>query len=248
MQFTVLTLFPEQVESNIRFSITGRALDKGLFNFTCLNIRNFADNPYGKIDDTIYGGGKGMLMQCPPIKAAWDEAQKLSSGKARTIYLSPKGEMLSQELAYELAQEEHLIFLCGHYEGIDARALDALDAEELSIGDYVLTGGELAASVVIDAVARLLPGVLPSEEVFEEESHSAGTLECRHFTKPAAWEGRNVPDTLQSGHHEKIAQWRFYDGLAETLQKRPDMFDKLKLDAKTYEKLIQHMKDEYHDE
>ncbi len=246
MQFTVLTLFPEQIEQNIRCSITGRALEKGLFALNCLNIRDFADNPYGKIDDTIFGGGKGMLMQCEPIYRAWLEAKNLAPMlNPRTIYLSPKGKKLDQALVQELAKEEQLIFLCGHYEGVDARVLDAMGAEEISIGDYVLTGGELAAAVLIDATARLIPGVLPAEEVHEQESHSDGTLECRHFTKPASWQGMNVPETLSSGHHARIEAWRKNDGLAETLHKAPHMFDRLSLAAGEHADLIEFLKHEY---
>lgn len=249
MRFTVLTLFPEQIELNIRCSITGRALEKGLFALDCINIRDFADNPYNKIDDRIFGGGKGMLMQCEPIYRAWLEAKKQAPAlNPRTIYLSPKGQRLQQALVTELAKEEQLILLCGHYEGVDARVLEAIGAEEISIGDYVLTGGELAAAVVIDATARLLPGVLPSEEVYEEESHSRGTLECRHFSKPADWQGRTVPETLLSGHHARIAEWRKNDGLVETLHKAPHMFDRLSLTAREHADLLEFLNTEYREE
>lgn len=245
MKFSVLTLFPEQINQNINASITGRALEKGLFSYQSLNIRDFTDNRYGKIDDTICGGGPGMLMQCHPIKEAWLAAQKLSSNlKARTLYLSPKGKKLEQSLVREFAKEEHLILLCGHYEGVDARVLDAIQAEEISIGDFVLTGGELAASVLIDAVARLLPDVLPSESVYEDESHSQGLLECRHYTKPATWEKYDVPSMLLSGNHAAIKKWRYFDSLAETLHKAPHLFDKLALDENTLAELAKHLKEE----
>ncbi len=245
MKFTVLTLFPEQVDQNIKSSITGRALEKGLFSYESINIRDFANNRYGKIDDTIFGGGQGMLMQCEPIKAAWITAQEAyPTTAARSIYLSPKGVRLNQNLVHDLSEEEHLILLCGHYEGVDARILDDINAEEISIGDYVLTGGELAASVLIDAVARLLPGVLPNESVHEEESHSDGLLECRHYTKPAVWDEHKVPTILLSGNHAAITKWRDLDSLAETLYKAPELFDKLSLDEQTLADLAKHLKDE----
>lgn len=245
MRFSVLTLFPEQIDQNVMASITGRALEKGLFSYKSLNVRDYADNRYGKVDDTICGGGTGMLMQCHPIKEAWLDAQKLYPNlKSRNIYLSPKGKKLEQGLVRDLAKEEHLILLCGHYEGIDVRVLEELQVEEISVGDYILTGGELAASILIDAVARLLPGVLPSESVYEEESHSAGLLECRHYTKPAVWNGRQVPDILLSGNHAAISKWRYLDALAETMEKTPQLFDKLQLDETTLAELVKHIKEE----
>lgn len=248
MDIVALSLFPEQLLYNVGQSVTGRALEKGLFSFRALDIRSFADNAYGKVDDRLCGGGKGMLMQCEPVFRAWQEARRLQEGRrARTLYLSPKGRRLDQALVRELAGEEALILLCGHYEGVDERVLRAVDAEELSVGDYVLTGGELAASVLVDAVARLLPGVLPEASVYEDESHSRGLLESRHYTKPAEWRGRAVPEVLLGGHHERIARWRELDGLAQTLLKAPQLFDALQLDAATCADLIEHLKNEYED-
>ncbi len=246
MHFSVLSLFPEQVLGALQHSIMARALERKCFSLSCINIRDFADNPYGKIDDTLFGGGKGMLMQCAPIKAAWDDAvQKSPARTRRGLYMSPKGKTLTQALVQEFAQEEELVLLCGHYEGVDARIIEDLELEEVSIGDYVLSGGELAATIIIDAVARLLPGVLPAAEAFENESHSAGVLECRHYTKPAVWESYAVPEVLQSGHHAQIAHWRKYDGLSETLLKRPELFNQLQLHASEYEALLKHLESEF---
>ncbi len=275
MIFSILSLFPDLVTSNIKSSITGRALDKGLFSFFAHDIRDFAINDYGKVDDSLYGGGKGMLMMCEPIYRAWQAAledphkacfEQPGNGEAffkqscswlvgpsyreaegpayrkgapsgagelhrRTIYLSPKGRSFNQDMACELAQADQLIFLCGHYEGVDQRVLSVIEAEEVSLGDFVITGGELAAAVIVDAIARLLPGVLPASEAYEQESHYRGSLECRQYTKPACWRGLNVPAVLQSGHHANIEQWRRLDGWRETYYKRPDLFAKLGLTA-----------------
>lgn len=234
IHFTVLTLFPEIVDNNVLSSITGRALNAGLFSYESINIRDFATNKYGKIDDTLYGGGTGMLMQVEPVHAAWQSAQTAASlrnseAKPRTLYLSPKGRVIDQALVNELALEQELILLCGHYEGIDDRVLAETEAEEVSLGDFVITGGELAASILIDAVSRQIKDVLPNEAAFTEESHYAGLLECRQYSKPEVWRDRRVPDTLLSGHHKNIERWRYLDALAETYKKRPDLFDKLDL-------------------
>lgn len=262
------------IDTVVRSSITGRAIDAGLFMFETIDIRDHAVNAYGKVDDSLYGGGTGMLMMCQPIYDAWQRAwvglgcqavaEALADGAdhgstdpvtdpsdpsphapvVRTLYMSPKGRPLDQSLVRELSTADHLIILCGHYEGVDQRVLDELQAEEVSLGDFVLTGGELAACAVVDSVARLLPGVLPSEDAYEQESHYDGRLECRQFTKPAEWKGRGVPEVLMGGHHKKIAEWRSLDGLAETLAKRPDLFQRLELDAEEYAELADHIRSE----
>lgn len=245
IHFTVLSLFPELVFNNVNTSITKRALDAGLFGFSSIQIRDYAENRYGKVDDTLYGGGTGMLMSCEPIYQAWQEASTLAKTRskqtAKTIYLSPKGRVLDQALVNELASEEELILLCGHYEGVDDRVLGAIGAIEVSIGDYVLTGGELAASVLIDAVARQQRDVLPSQDAFEDESHYLGTLEARQYTKPDLWQGQAVPEVLLSGHHKNIARWRELDAYAETLLKREDLFEKLSLSEKDMDDLLKHL-------
>ena len=240
MRFSVLTLFPELIQASVQTSITGRAIDKGLLAVDPVQIRDFAVNAYGQVDDTLYGGGTGMLLRPEPVFAAWRAVQD-RAGKGRTIHLTPKGRVLNQKLVEELATAEHLILLCGHYEGIDQRALDAVVDLEVSIGDYVLTGGEIAANVLIDAVARLVPGVLPNEAAHALESHSLGRLEQPHYTRPASWQDRSVPDVLLSGHQAKIDRYQYLASLQETLQKRPDLFDTLQLSAPEFKELIEFL-------
>ncbi|MDI9497838.1 MAG: tRNA (guanosine(37)-N1)-methyltransferase TrmD [Bacillota bacterium] len=243
MKISVLTLFPELIETIVASSVTGRALADGHFELETVQIRDFAGNRYGKVDDSLYGGGTGLLMQCEPVWQAWQSARSRMPADARSIVLSPKGRVLDQALVDELAAASGLILICGHYEGIDERVLEAIGAEPVSLGDYVLTGGELGAAVLIDAVSRQLPGVLPDESAWREESHIAGRLECRQYTKPETWRGRGVPEVLRSGHHARIAAWRRLDGLAETLAYRPDLFCRLDLDEEELTLLWQHMED-----
>lgn len=238
MKTTVLTLFPELVETVIGTSITGRALAEQHFTLETINIRDFAINSYGKVDDYCFGGGTGMLMMCQPIYDAWQTAlngsREVTAEQRRTVYLSPKGSVFNQQKAIELANLDHLILLCGHYEGVDQRVLDEIVDEEISLGDFVLTGGELAACAVIDAVARFLPGVLPNEEAYRKESHMSGVLEYPQYTRPAVWRDKPVPEVLLSGHHARIQEWQKIAALIETCKKRPDLFDKLKLSEKDY--------------
>ncbi len=251
MDIRVLTLFPEQIEQNLRSSITGRALERRIYQLQCINIRDYAGNRYGKVDDKLYGGGTGMLMQCEPIYQAWlaaldglDPEFARTQGRVRTVYLSPKGPVLREQLLPSYLGLERLILLCGHYEGVDNRVLEAMGAEELSIGDFVLSGGELAACVFLDALLRLLPGVLPSQEAYEAESHSDGLLECRQYTTPEVWRGRRVPQALRSGSHEAIHRWRRADALWETAKKRPDLFRNQVLEAEAYADLLEHIEAE----
>jgi len=238
MKVTVLTLFPDLIQAAVGTSITGRALASGVFELETINIRDFAVNAYGKVDDACFGGGTGMLMMCQPVLDAHGRALENSPGHVRkTVFLSPKGPVFRQQKAIELSSLDNLILLCGHYEGIDQRVLDEIVDEELSIGDFVLTGGELAACVVIDAVARLIEGVLPNEDAYSRESHMAGLLEYPQYTRPAEWHGKRVPDVLLSGHHANIVKWQERAALLETCRKRPDMFDRLKLDAEAYASL-----------
>ncbi|MDD2579856.1 MAG: tRNA (guanosine(37)-N1)-methyltransferase TrmD [Eubacteriales bacterium] len=241
MRVSVLTLFPELIEQVMSASVVGRAWKKNLFDLELVQIRDFAVNTYGKVDDYCYGGGTGMLLMAPPILAAWQEAvrrhgltapaadqQAITRWRSdhpecRTFYLSPRGETLTQAGVIQLAEYDHLILLCGHYEGVDQRVLDLIIDGELSIGDYVLTGGEIAACVVMDAVFRLLPGVLPNQDAYEKESHMAGRLEQAQYTRPVSWLGIEPPDVLLSGHEAKIEQWQASRRLAETLRRRPDL-------------------------
>ena len=237
MNITILTLFPEVIDAVLGKSIIGRAVDAGILSIRAVDIRDFAPNRYGKVDDTLYGGGTGMLMMCQPVYDAWCSVTG-GQKKGRTLYMSPKGKVFHQQMAVSLAKEEELILLCGHYEGIDQRVLDEIVDEEISIGDYVLTGGEIAACTVVDAVARLIPGVLPDEDAYRDESHMNYALEHPQYTKPAVWNGRAVPEVLLSGHHRNIRDWKRIRGLYETLRKRPDLFDRMEIGTSDLEELI----------
>lgn len=240
MKFTVLTLFPEQVRSFLETSITGRAMNKGVFSLDTVQIRDFCVNAYRKVDDTMFGGGTGMLMMCEPVYAAWKSVvDSDASDRPHTVYLTPKGVVFSQAKAIELSKYEHLVFLCGHYEGIDQRVLETIVDEELSIGDYVLTGGEIAACVVIDSISRMIPGVLPDSSAYEEESHMGGVLEAPQYTRPEVWREKAVPPILMSGHHAKMKEWRRLASLYETWQKRPDLLDQLMLSADDWKALLE---------
>ncbi len=239
MDFYVETLFPEQVDSFLRASITGRAIDRGIINLECLNIRDFAVNSYGKVDDTMYGGGTGMLMQCGPVYDCWRSVADRRGGDAPyTVYVSPKGTVFNQAKAIELASRSSLLIICGHYEGIDARVIDEICDEEISLGDFVLTGGEIAAVTIIDCISRMIPGVLPSSDAYMNESHMSGTLEARQYTKPAEWHGREVPAVLLSGNQAAIDEYNHINSLVETWQKRPDMLDNLQISEEEWEKML----------
>ena len=223
MRIDCLTLFPEMMQSVLDESIIGRASKAGILDIRYTNIRDFAENKHNRVDDTPYGGGMGMVMQAGPIYRAYQSVTEGTLAKPKVIYMSPQGRVFNQEIAKELAQEEHLVFLCGHYEGVDERIIEEIVDEELSIGDYVLTGGEIPALAVIDAVSRMIPGVLPSEEAFSEESLYNGLLEYPQYTRPPVFMGREVPEVLLSGHHENIAKWRREQSVLRTLEKRPDL-------------------------
>ena len=218
-----MTLFPEMCERVMDESIIGRARRSGKVEIVCTNIRDFSGNKHNKVDDTPYGGGMGMVMSAQPIydcyKSLYDEGEE----KPHLIYMSPKGETFTQKKAVELSKKDRIVLLCGHYEGIDQRVIDEIVDEELSLGDYVLTGGELPALTVADAVCRMLPGVLSDDLCFEEESHFSGLLEYPQYTKPAVWNKRTVPEVLLSGNHAKIADWRKIQSILLTINKRPDM-------------------------
>ncbi len=218
MRFDVLTLFPEMFDA-IKQSIIGRAEEKGLIDINLINIRDFSKDKHKKVDDTPYGGGAGMVMM-PDV--VYDAYKSIQDENAKVIYLSPQGKKLNQKLVEELSKEKHLVLLCGHYEGIDQRVLDELNVEEISIGDYVLTGGELPAMVLIDSVSRYIDGVL-SKESTEEETFSNGLLEYPQYTRPENFMGRTVPEILLSGHHENIRKWRQEKSIEITKKKRPDL-------------------------
>ena len=225
MRFDVMTLFPDMVRGVLDESIIGRAQNGGLIEIGCHNIRDFSKDKHRKTDDTPYGGGVGMVMTCQPIYDCYENILSTISpdSKKRVIYMSPKGRMFSHSVAQELAQYDNLIFLCGHYEGVDQRILDEIVDEEISIGDYVVTGGEIPACIVIDAVSRLIDGVLASSECYEGESVASGILEYPQYTKPREFRGREVPEILLSGDHAKIDRWRLEEAVKITRERRPDM-------------------------
>ena len=225
MKFDILTLFPDMFNI-LNESIIGRAEKKGLIEFNTTNIRDFAINKHGQVDDYPYGGGYGMVMQPQPIYDAYMKVCESCEKKPHVIYMSPKGKVLTQKKASELSQMEHIVILCGHYEGVDQRIIDKIVDEEISIGDYVLTGGELPAMVLIDTVSRMIDGVLKTEESFTLESHYNGLLEHPQYTRPPEFMGEKVPDVLLSGDHKKIEEWRKEMSYKETLEKRPDLLDK----------------------
>lgn len=238
MHFHIMTLFPEMVLEGLRTSIIGREEEKGCISIEAVNIRDYTLDKHKKVDDYTYGGGAGMLMQAQPVYDCWKvlndtiirrrsvAQEKLSENvsKTRVIYVTPQGEVFHQKKAVELAQEEDLIFLCGHYEGIDERVLKEIVTDYISIGDYVLTGGELPAMVIIDAVSRLVPGVLSNAESAQTESHANGLLEYPQYSRPEIWHEKKVPEVLLSGHHANIERWRLEQSLERTKERRPELY------------------------
>ena len=224
MTIDILTLFPEMVDTVLSESIIGRARTAGILDINCVNIRDFADNKHNRVDDYPYGGGNGMVMQPQPIYNAYvSVASKYGDEKPHVVYMSPQGRVYTQKIAKELLEYEHLVILCGHYEGVDERIIEEIVDEEISIGDYVLTGGEIPAVVICDSVCRMVPGVLSNEECFSEESHYSGRLEYPQYTRPPVFMGREVPEVLLSGHHANIKKWREEQSELRTRLKRPDM-------------------------
>ena len=235
MNFHILTLFPEMVMNGLSTSIIGRAINNGLLTIEAINIRDFAENKHNRVDDYTYGGGAGMLMQAGPVYGAYQSIAEKTKKKPRVIYLSPQGRTFSQEMAEEFAKEEELVFLCGHYEGIDERVLEEIVTDYVSIGDYVLTGGELPAMVMIDAISRLIPGVLHNNVSAEFESFQDNLLEYPQYTRPEEWHGKKVPEVLMSGHHVNIEKWRREQSVIRTAQRRPDLLEKAELTQKEKE-------------
>lgn len=223
MKIDILTLFPNMFEIPLGESILGRAREKGILDINTINIRDFSTDKHRRVDDYPYGGGAGMVMQVQPIFSA---LESLDATDCKVIYMSPKGKTFHQDMAVSLSKEKRLIFLCGHYEGIDQRIIDYWVTDEISIGDYVLTGGELPAMVVIDAIARTIPGVLGQEESYIEESFYSGLLEYPQYTRPREFKNLKVPDVLLSGNHKKIEEWRKLEALKVTQANRPDLFEK----------------------
>ena len=241
MQIDILTLFPESVDAMLNVSILGRAQERGYIAIRTHQIRAYTTNKQMQVDDYPYGGGRGAVMQADPLFRCWEHVVN-TYGPGRTIFMSPCGRTFTQSVARELkAQYDHLILVCGHYEGVDERVLDALVDEQISMGDYVLTGGELPALVLADSVTRLLPGVLSDAACFEEESHYNSLLEYPQYTRPPVWRGREVPEVLLSGHHANIAKWRRQQSLQRTLERRPDLLERADL-TKADKKILETLK------
>ena len=248
MQIDILTLFPESVDAMLNVSILGRAQERGYIAIRTHQIRAYTTNKQMQVDDYPYGGGRGAVMQADPLFRCWEHVVN-TYGPGRTIFMSPCGRTFTQSVARELkAQYDHLILVCGHYEGIDQRFIDACVDEELSMGDFVLTGGEIPAMAVADAVCRMVPGVLPDAECFEEESHWDGLLEYPQYSRPAMWHDRAVPEILLSGDHAKVAAWRKKESYKRTMARRPDLFaqfDERKLTTKAERKVLQQAREEF---
>lgn len=229
MNFHVLTLFPDMIRQGLHTSVTGRALDRDIISLNTINIRDYSKDKHKHVDDTPYGGGAGMVMQPEPIWLAYENLISDMKKKPRLIYVTPQGITFHQRMAEQFAQEEDLIFLCGHYEGVDERVLEEIVTDYVSIGDYVLTGGELAVMVMIDAISRLVPGVLNNQESAELESFQGNLLEHPHYTRPVEFHGKKVPDVLLSGHHANIERWRRQQSLKRTLERRSDLLSNAEL-------------------
>lgn len=243
MRIDIMTLFPEMCERVLDESIIGRSREGGLVEINCVNIRDYSTDKHRRVDDTTYGGGTGMIMQCQPIFDCFCDLEKQIGRRPYLIYMSPQGKKLDQQKVKELAKMDNIAILCGHYEGVDERVIEEIVDEEISIGDYVLTGGELPALVLADSITRMLPGVLASDEAFEEESHYNGLLEYPQYTRPYEWHGKTVPDVLLTGHHANITKWRRERSLERTKERRPDLLGKAELDRKDL-KFIQSLDNE----
>ena len=224
-RFHILTLFPEMVMDGLNTSIIGRAIDAGLLEINAVNIRDYSTNKHMKVDDYPYGGGAGLVMQPEPVYRAYENLTKDMKKKPRVVYLTPQGTTFHQEMAKELAKEEELVFLCGHYEGIDERVLEEIVTDYVSIGDYVLTGGELPAMVMIDSISRLVPGVLHNDDSAGDESFENGLLEYPQYKRPSVFLDKEVPEVLLSGHHENIRKWRHEQSVKRTKERRPDLWE-----------------------
>ena len=244
MRFHVMTLFPDMVSGGLRTSITGRAIENHIFELNIVNIRDYSKDKHKHVDDYPYGGGAGMVMQPGPVYDCYQDIVKDMDKKPRVIYMTPQGKVFSQSIAEELSKEEELIFLCGHYEGIDERVLEEIVTDELSIGDYVLTGGELPAMVMIDSISRLIPGVLNNDDSAEYESFQDGLLEYPQYTRPETFMDKKVPSVLLSGHHGNIEKWRREQSLKRTPLRRPELLETAELtdnDKKTLKKLRKNL-------
>ncbi len=244
MRIDIMTLFDETVGDMMNESILGRAQERGYIKIEAHQIRDYTTNKQNQVDDYPYGGGRGALMQADPLYNCWTHICDEAGGPVHTIYLSPAGTTFNQAKARELLQYENLVLVCGHYEGIDERFIEECVDEEISMGDFVLTGGEIPAMAVADCVARMVPGVLPDPECFEDESHYNGLLEYPQYSRPEVWHGLRVPPVLLSGHHENVRKWRRRMALSRTRARRPDMYAKLDLSSKEDKKLLAQLDEE----
>lgn len=242
MNFHVLTLFPEMIQQGMNTSIIGRAITGGYLSVEAINIRDYAFNKHQKVDDYPYGGGAGMLMQAEPVYLAYQSIEEKIGYRPRVVYLTPQGSVFNQTMAKDFAKEKDLVFLCGHYEGIDERVLEEVVTDLVSIGDYVLTGGELPAMVMMDSISRMVPGVLSNQESGETESFSGNLLEYPQYSRPEEWHGKKVPPVLLSGHHANIEAWRREQSILRTAKKRPDLLKKADLTNKEWNQVRQWRK------
>lgn len=241
MRIDILTLFPEMCNAYLSESIIGRARKSGKVQIECKDIRNYTKDKHRRVDDTPYGGGMGMIMQVEPVFDCFEALCNEIGERPHLIYLTPQGKTLTQQRVKELSKMNNIALLCGHYEGIDERVIEELQPEEISVGDYVLTGGELPALILADSISRMLPGVLSDDECFTEESHFSSLLEYPQYTRPYEWHGRKVPDVLLTGHHANVEKWRREQSLERTLERRPDMLEKADLSKKDREYLAELM-------
>ncbi len=248
MRVDILTLFPESLTDVLSDSILGRAQEREIIQIRAHQIRDYTANKQCQVDDYPYGGGRGAIMQADPLYRCWEAVCDQAGGPVHTVYMSPCGHTFCQADAIRLSKMDNLILVCGHYEGIDQRFIDECVDEEISLGDFVLTGGEIAAMAVTDAVCRMVPGVLADPECFEDESHFSGLLEYPQYSRPAVWHGREVPAILRSGNHAKVADWRRKQSLRRTKARRPDMYEKLDLSGKKDKKLLKEMEAEDREE
>ncbi|MBR3438503.1 MAG: tRNA (guanosine(37)-N1)-methyltransferase TrmD [Clostridia bacterium] len=237
MRIDILTLFPDMCNSFLNESIIGRARESGCVEINCINIRDYTLDKHNRVDDSPYGGGTGMIIQTQPVYDCFDALCKALGKRPHLIYMTPQGKTLTQKRVAELSELDNIAILCGHYEGVDERVIEEIVDEEISIGDYVITGGELPALILADAVSRMLPGVLANEDAFTYESHFSSLLEYPQYTRPPEWHGRKVPDVLVSGHHAKIAEWQRKQSLKRTYERRPDLLENAQLDKKDKEYL-----------
>ena len=243
MNFHVLTLFPDMIRDGMNTSIIGRAIAGGFLDIEAVNIRDYAFNKHQKVDDYPYGGGAGMLMQAEPVYLAYQSVEEKIGYRPRVVFLTPQGKVFNQEMAKDFAREKDLVFLCGHYEGIDERVLEEIVTDYVSIGDYVLTGGELPAMVMMDSISRMVPGVLTNQESGETESFSGNLLEYPQYSRPETWHGKQVPPVLLSGHHANVDTWRREQSVYRTAKWRPDLLKKADLTNKEWNQIRQWRKE-----